>query len=146
MGEQQIKALRDTFMAIDANGDGLLTLNEMKEGLSKAGLKEIPPDLKQILEQVDSDGSGVIDYTEFLAASLDKKQYMSEDVCWQAFRIFDRNGDGKIDKTEIANILNDDDVKNTANRNIAEIMTEIDKNGDGEIDFTEFMEMMRAGG
>merc|ERR1712166_839180 len=139
LGGSQIKALRDTFMALDGNGDGLLTVNEMKEGLNKAGLKEIPPDLQQIMEEVDSDGSGVIDYTEFLAATLDKKTYMAEDVCWQAFRVFDRNGDGKIDKNEIANVLNDGDVQNAAAKDMAEIIKEIDKNGDGEIDFQEFM-------
>merc|ERR1719409_971535 len=146
LGETQIKALRDTFMALDHNGDGLLTSAEMKEGLAQAGLKEIPTDLQQILEEVDSDGSGVIDYTEFLAATLDKKVYMAEDVCWQAFRIFDRNGDGKIDKAEITHVLNDGNVQQQANREMAEIMKEIDKNGDGEIDFQEFMQMMRGAG
>merc|ERR1712226_1265306 len=93
-------------MALDENGDGLLTVNEMKEGLTKCGLKDIPADLQQILEEVDSDGSGVIDYSEFLAATLDKAIYMKENVCWQAFRVFDKNGDGKISKTEIAALLN----------------------------------------
>jgi calcium-dependent protein kinase len=144
LGETQIKALRDTFMALDHNGDGLLTIVEMKEGLSKCGLKEIPPDLQQIMEDVDSDGSGVIDYTEFLAATLDKKVYMAEDVCWQAFRIFDRNGDGKIDKNEIGQVLNNSDVQDSAAVSMAEIMKEIDANGDGEIDFQEFMAMMRG--
>jgi calcium-dependent protein kinase len=146
LGESQIKALRDIFMTLDNNGDGLLTVNEMKEGLQKSGLKEIPPDLQQIMEEVDSDGSGVIDYTEFLAATLDKKVYMAEDVCWQAFRVFDRNGDGKISKDEIANVLSDGDVQNAAAKDMAEIMKEIDKNGDGEIDFQEFMAMMRGDG
>merc|ERR1711972_191883 len=73
LNEDQIKALRETFMALDDNGDGLLTSAEMKEGLARAGLKEIPADLQQIMEDVDSDGSGVIDYTEFLAATLDKR-------------------------------------------------------------------------
>merc|ERR1719311_2026321 len=108
LGEAQIKALRDTFTALDKNGDGLLTAAEMKEGLTKAGLKEIPEDLQQILKEVDSDGSGVIDYTEFLAATLDEKVYLAEDVCWQAFRRFDLDGDGKITKDEIRQVLNND--------------------------------------
>jgi len=148
MSESQIKALRDVFMSLDNNGDGLLTHKELKEGLLKAGFEEIPADLQQIMEEVDSDGSGVIDYTEFLAATLDKKLYMQEDVCWQAFRIFDRDGDGKISREEIAAILTDGDpeVKRVAVREIAELMKDLDKNGDGLIDFDEFMQMMRAGG
>jgi calcium-dependent protein kinase len=145
LNEDQIKQLRDVFMALDDNGDGLLTVNEMKVGLQKSGLKEIPADMKQIMEDVDADGSGVIDYTEFLAATMDKAKYMNEDICWAAFRVFDRNGDGKISKEEIANVLGDGDVASAATRDMADIMQEIDANGDGEIDFQEFMVMMRGG-
>ncbi|CAE7252857.1 CPK2 [Symbiodinium sp. CCMP2592] len=115
--EDQIKQLRDVLMMIDSNGTGLVTLNEMKEGLSKAGLKDIPVDWSPMqgvdsspqhrrrfaswhthspfVLGVDSDGSLKIDYTELLAATLDR-MYSQEDVCWSAFRVFDRGGDGKI--------------------------------------------------
>jgi len=147
LNEDQIKALRETFIALDNNGDGLLTAAEMKEGLKNCGLKEIPQDLQQILEDVDSDGSGVIDYTEFLAATLDKRAYLKEDVCWSAFRLFDKNGDGKISQEELKAVLNNDDVKDVAGvQAIAQLMQEIDGNGDGFIDFQEFMEMMRGAG
>lgn len=45
-------------------------------GLKKAGIKDIPSDLEQLMRDVDSDGSGVIDYTEFIAATLDKRLYI----------------------------------------------------------------------
>merc|ERR1712187_150023 len=135
MGDQ-IKALRDIFMQLDGNGDGKLTVNEMKEGIQKAGLKEIPSDLAQIMQDVDSDGSGQIDYTEFLAATLDKRVYMKEDVCWSAFRIFDRNGDGKISQEELKKVLHNDEVADVAGTEaIAKLLQEVDNNGDAVIDF-----------
>merc|ERR1712232_408338 len=144
LNEEQIKALRDTFMSLDANGDGKLTINEMKDGIKKAGLKEIPPDLQQIMEDIDSDGSGVIDYTEFLAATLDKRTYLKEDVCWSAFRVFDRNGDGKISQQELKEVLGDGSVTDTLGKGLVEsLMSEVDANGDGVIDFEEFMAMMK---
>merc|ERR1712032_442629 len=145
--DSQIKALRETFMALDGNGDGCLTVNEMKEGIQKAGLKDIPPDLHQIMEDIDSDGSGVIDYTEFLAATLDKKLYSQEDVCWSAFRMFDKNGDGKISQDELKIVLGDDSVKDACSGSaqaIAKLIQQCDNNGDGMIDFDEFMAMMRG--
>merc|ERR1712186_167012 len=140
LGDSQIKALRETFMTLDNNGDGMLTVNEMKEGLTKAGLKEIPPDLQQIMEDVDSDGSGVIDYTEFLAATLDKRQYIQEDVCWSAFRLFDRNGDGKISAEELKYVLGDSEVNNVMGNgasSLADVMKQVDGDGSGDIDFKE---------
>ena len=81
LDDSQIKASHDTFMALDGNEDGSLSAQEMKEGLQKAGLKDIPADMQQIMEVIDSDGSGVIDYTEFMAATLHRRIYVQEDVC-----------------------------------------------------------------
>ena len=67
--QDQIKSLRDVFTSLDKNGDGLLTWlgttaylerkgrillqprhAELKDGLAKAGLKDVPPDLAAILD------------------------------------------------------------------------------------------------
>merc|ERR1712113_1080715 len=40
MSEQDIRNLRDTFVHLDQNGDGLLTLAELRDGMKKSGLKE----------------------------------------------------------------------------------------------------------
>jgi len=145
LDEPSIANLKNVFMALDENGDGCLTNTEMKEGLHRIGLKEIPPDLQQIMEEVDSDGSGVIDYTEFLAATLDKRAYIQEDVVWSAFRVFDRNGDGVISKQELQEVLGSGDVADVVGvENIAEMMSDVDTNGDGNIDFQEFLAMMRG--
>jgi len=143
--DDQIKDLKAIFLSLDDNGDGLLTVEEMREGLEKSGLKEIPPDLKQIMEDVDSDGSGVIDYTEFLAATLDQRSYLREDVCWSAFQIFDKNGDGKISQDELRQVLSNGDVQDVigGKEAIEDLVKSIDSNGDGHIDFQEFMAMMQ---
>jgi calcium-dependent protein kinase len=149
LDESQISALRSVFKSLDTNGDGRLTAQELRDGLQKADIKEIPPDLQQIMEEVDSDGSGMIDYTEFLAATLDKKTYLQEDVCWAAFRVFDRNGDGKISKDELKLVLGEQSVGDAMHASaeaMCQILKEVDTNGDGEIDFKEFMNMMRGKG
>jgi calcium-dependent protein kinase len=144
LNEIQIKSLRDTFLSLDDNGDGLLSLTELKEGLSRAGITDLPEDLKEIMEGIDADGSGVIDYTEFLAATIEKRQYIQEDVCWTAFRVFDMNGDGKITPNELRMVLNNGNVNTLVDvQATADVLKEVDKNGDGAIDFKEFMTMMR---
>jgi len=134
--EGQIKALRAMFLELDTKGDGLLTSAEISVGLEKAGFTEVPQEIQLILDGVDSDSNGVIDYTEFLAASLDKQIYTQEDACWAAFRVFDRDGDGKITIEELQHLMKDDP-------SLGEALQQYDRDGDGAIDFEEFQRMMR---
>lgn len=143
MNDEQIKHLKTLFAQLDVNGDGQLGLSEMKDGLIKAGLQDDMTHFEDILTGLDSDGSGSIDYTEFLAATLDKRQYLKEDVCWEAFQVFDKNGDGVIDRSELAEILQDGKLQSMFEGQIDEILKEVDANGDGSIDFGEFMTMMK---
>lgn len=58
--------------------------------------------------------------------------------------MFDKDNSGKIDNTEVIDLLQGDDLSNLVSKDaIATAMKEIDANGDGEIDFEEFMEMMK---
>lgn len=63
-----IKELRDTFMALDKDGSGSINFDELEAGL---GHKEDGPALVKMLKAADTDNSGSIDYTEFLAAAMD---------------------------------------------------------------------------
>lgn len=145
LGEGDIKSLRDLFTELDTNGDGLLTVEELRAGLEKAVVKDVPADLQSIMESIDCDGSGRIDYTEFLAATIDLRVLLQEDICWSAFRVMDKDNNGKVSKSELRSILNDDDVQEVADSgSFARVMEEADRDEDGEIDFDEFMKMMRS--
>mmetsp|Transcript_12904 Transcript_12904/g.32554 ORF Transcript_12904/g.32554 Transcript_12904/m.32554 type:complete len:395 (+) Transcript_12904:2-1186(+) len=148
LSDDKIKGLRQIFTKLDADQDGCLTVDEMKEGIKAAGIElEDLEQVKKDLEGIDSDGSGKIDYTEFLAATLDKRTYAVEDVCWSAFRAFDKNGDGKISKEELKQVLgNDEQIQGLATCPVEELMKEVDTGGDGTIDFQEFMIMMMGAG
>ena len=65
-----IKELKEIFLAIDKNGDGTLSFFEIEEGLKKLEIPEWEAIL-QNLKEADTDQSGTIDYTEFIAATLD---------------------------------------------------------------------------
>mmetsp|Transcript_99642 Transcript_99642/g.287651 ORF Transcript_99642/g.287651 Transcript_99642/m.287651 type:complete len:418 (+) Transcript_99642:3-1256(+) len=146
LDDSQLKELRETFTALDENGDGLLTLGELRNGLAQAGYRKTNSDLQELMEGLDTDNSGVIDYTEFLAAAIDKRCYMSEQACWTAFKVFDLDGDGRITLDELHKVLDNDDVDEAFGEGArtADLMRDVDKDGDGTIDFKEFMAMMGA--
>lgn len=147
LNDSAIRDLKSWFMSMDDNSDGSLSVSELRQGFLKAGVS-IPEDLSRMMEQIDTDGSGVIDYSEFVAATIERKKYIAEDVCWRAFKTFDVDGSGSIDRQELGRLLGIDDICDVmevevTEREIDDIMREVDLNGDGKIDFEEFLQMMR---
>ena len=96
------------------------------------------------MQGADTDGSGEINYTEFLAATIDANVFLREDYLRTAFDMFDKDKSGKIDNEEVIALLSGEDLGTHVSKTaISKAMTEIDANGDGEIDFEEFIAMMR---
>lgn len=55
----------------------------------------------EILRAADTDGNGTINYTEFLAATMDATTFLRENYLNTAFHMFDTDGSGKIDSGEL---------------------------------------------
>lgn len=141
----EVSHLKKIFVAMDSSGDGEVTVAEFADVLKAAGLP-VPTDLEDLLKTMDSDGNGQIGYTEFIAAAMTKAEYVDEDLCWAAFRMFDRNGDGVISRTEVEEILTLGELEDEDERNmfVDRVMLDIDEDGSGTIDWHEFLEIMRS--
>merc|ERR1711920_1017639 len=143
MDERKMEQLRDIFMKFDTKGKGTINLHDLRACLAQAGVTD-EETVHSLAQAVDADHSGSIDYTEFLAASLDHRRASQEAVCWSAFRTFDQNDDGKISRQELREILQARDVQHHLSEETIEgILKDVDADGDGVIDFEEFTKMLR---
>eukprot|EP00933_Yihiella_yeosuensis_P063488 TRINITY_DN6664_c0_g1_i2.p1 TRINITY_DN6664_c0_g1~~TRINITY_DN6664_c0_g1_i2.p1 ORF type:complete len:739 (+),score=127.97 TRINITY_DN6664_c0_g1_i2:187-2217(+) len=145
----RIKDLRNLFVRLDEKsadtGSGTLNLNELREGLKSCGLTPLPKDLEQILDDLESDTWGGIDYPEFTQATLNAAQYRSEDVLYNAFCLFDKDKDGRISQQELRlGLEGPDAVEGLPKHVVDEIMKEVAAEGRNEIDFNEFLHMIRT--
>ena len=56
----EVAELKNIFLALDADGSGSISLEELQKGLSD---RESGEALMQVLQAADSDGNGFINYT-----------------------------------------------------------------------------------
>lgn len=54
LSEEEIMGLKEMFKSMDSDGNGTITLEELKQGLAKQGTKLSEYEVKQLMEAVSS--------------------------------------------------------------------------------------------
>ena len=106
------------------------------------GLKADIGDIDNIVQNIDLDGSGIIDFREFLSATINTKRFVQDDILKQAFNLFDIDGDGTITKKELLRVLGG--VFIMSEEQWEEFIKEVDTSDNGQIEFDEFKIMMHS--
>lgn len=155
---KQLEDIHRCFAELDKDGNGVLTVEEVKEAFagqlsdseyfSGAFQKEDDKFIEEIFHSVDLDGSGTIDYTEFCTVALACRSDFQEEALWAAFRSFDKDGGGSISVKEMIEVVQSADIQNTFSPEVCkevceEIIGRFDIDKNGSIDFEEFKTMMQ---
>ena len=136
--KEQIDAV---FRVMDRDCSGRLGKDEVKLAYKEFYKKDLSDeDVDIIFKRVNYSGSGAIEYSEFVVASLYSKNLLDDKLLKAAFDSFDVDGNGQIDIEELKLVLAvDDDMDDYVLENI---IKQVDKDGDNEISYYEFKNMM----
>jgi len=139
------------FKSWDADGDGKITIQELREAVDRDSQKFLTAeDVNAIFAIGDLDLDGHIDFSEFSTLMIPsvsdvvakfRHAHRSVKDVKNAFKTYDRNGDGKIDRAELAKALTHYRL-DFSEEEVEVIFREGDKDNDGEIDYEEFMALM----
>ena len=131
--EEKSKLMK-AFVDLDVNRDGKLSREELMKGYGKVK-SFTPSDIDIMIKKYDTNGSGYIDYSEFVTASIDKDKLLSKQRVESFFALCDRDGNGKISANELKDMLSGSTLNNdSSNTNVwNDIIKEVDKNNDGEV-------------
>jgi calcium-dependent protein kinase len=97
-----------------------------------------------ILKKIDSNGSGTVDYSEFIMACSNVNDILTNENLLAAFKVFDADNSNSITFKEIISVLGLSYEKNQSEiEEFKRILEDIDLDGNGEISFEEFKVMMK---
>jgi len=156
--------LQRLFKIGDRNGDGVLSPSEFESLLRKSGFKFDDATIHRIMNVVDTNHDGVIQYDEFVPAIMALLRSKAEApssmpssmpaissvpasqlelYMQRLFKIGDKDGNGVLDALEFRDLLRKSGF-NLDDTFINRIMSAADTNRDGVIQFSEFVPAMKA--
>lgn len=141
---EEVGDIKEMFKKMDTDNDGIVSIEELRAGLPKFGSQLADSEAQMIIQAVDSNGKGKLDYEEFVAVSLHLQRMANDEHLRKAFSYFDKNSNGYIEPDDLRNALMEDGADDSVN--IAnDIFQEVDMDKDGKICYDEFVAMMKTG-
>ncbi|CAG7903926.1 unnamed protein product [Brassica rapa] len=165
--DEQISEFKEAFSLFDKDGDvnilslfgfslptrknnycdpfnSCITTKELGTVMRSLGQNPTEAELQDMINEVDADGNGTIDFPEFLNLMAKKmKDTDSEEELKEAFRVFDKDQNGFISAAELRHVMTNLGEKLT-DEEVEEMVREADVDGDGQINYEEFVKIMMA--
>lgn len=147
--EDQLENFRKTYDMFDKDGDGSISIDELANVMRSLGQDPTQKELEDMMREVDEDGSGEIEFSEFMSMMARKVKEAGTNVSggedWhEAFKVFDKDGDGFISCNELQFVMSNLGETLT-DEEVREMIEEVDLDRDGMVNYPEFVRVMVHG-
>ena len=139
--EKKKQELKDLFDGMDEDKGGSINVLELAKYLKSLGT--LPDQIKEIMKEADSDGSGTMDFEEFyelMTTFVQTKNVDTLDDFLDVFKLFDRNSNGLIKLSDIKKVIQTYDM-NVTDEEIDDLFSMCDIQ-DGIINYKKYINFM----
>merc|ERR1712166_1235076 len=97
LSDEQVEEVREVFGLFDADNSGAIDCRELKGAMRALGFEVKAEELKKMVEDIDSEGNGTVEFKEFMGIMTGKmgEKDSREDVV-KVFAMFDDDSTNKI--------------------------------------------------
>jgi calmodulin len=143
LSDEKLMEYRVCFEFYDKDNDGQITTKELGSVIKSLGQDVTAKKLEEIIREIDADGSGSVDFSEFIFLIIKQMKDLDlEEEMKEAFKVFDKDGNKVITAHEMRAIFVG--MKEIPETEIELMIKEADLDGDGQIDYEEFLRMMSS--
>merc|ERR1712062_213047 len=138
----EVTLFQDAFSHFDKTNSGMIPTKMLGQLLRFVGENPSDAEVQDLMNEVDMGSIGNFNFPNFLNMMLRKvDEINAEEEIREAFKVFDSNGDGFINRQELGYVMENLGEK-MEKEEIECLINEIDIDGDGQINYEEFYTMM----
>ena len=139
-----LSQMHDLFSSWDYDGNGFIDKAEFRAAVHALGLLAPNEVCDAVFDEVDADGSGEIEYVEYIKYSLRDSLKRSASRVMDLFKRWDEDASGSVDKQEFAHALHE--LQFDCPREIVEsLFDDIDSDHSGTVEHKELHRALRQG-
>lgn len=115
--EEMKKQAAELFALLDQNGDGKVSVEELMNSIKDSGVLLSQQELKTIINEVDSDKNGWIDFAEFLNVFANKNTVLAREKLEKTFEMYAADGNTEVMTNELKRVLGQNEADLGQGRN-----------------------------
>lgn len=146
LSEDELAEFREIFNLVDRDGGGTITKEELGELMDTLGIDATPEEIDLMINEIDQDNNGEIDFSEFVAVMSRKVNatYTSAQVK-NAFKVFE-NGQtpGSIKVEDLLNALTSYGSTKLSSDQAHELISQLEPDAAGNINYVDYVNMMMS--
>ena len=143
LSEDEVIEIKEAFDLFDSDHSGTIDTEELKQALSNLGIDAKNQTLQNMMNDIDKNQSGTIDFNEFI--ELMTAKFSDKDTPEDLRKVFDLFiGDDTADKIEFKHLkrVAKELGENISDEELNEMIVRADTDRDGKVSFEEFFAIM----
>jgi Ca2+-binding EF-hand superfamily protein len=154
--KSEMDEMRKIFEQFDEDKSGSVDANELRPLFATVGINMKPYQVEAIVKEYDLDGSGEVDFEEFVVMMIkllgrrvrcdciNYYEYLTDEMIdkyEEAFRQADIGGSGSLTRDELSKMIKKMGIQ-LSKEQLDDIIREVDRDGSGFIEFDEYCAML----
>jgi len=144
LSKEEIEEFREIFNLVDRDGGGEITKDELGELMDTLGIDATPEEIDAMISELDQDGSGSIDFEEFVAVMSRKlNATYSSDQVKTAFKVFEGEcPQGFVKAENLVRVLTTYGIEKLSEEQAQDLVNQLEVDSNGLINYSVYVDMM----
>ena len=144
LSEGELAEFREIFNLVDRDGGGTITKEELGELMDTLGIDASPEEIDLMINEIDQDSNGEIDFDEFVAVMSRKvSATYTADQVKNAFKVFEGSAPpGYIKVDALLRALCTDGTDKLSEEQAHDLIAQLEPDRQGMINYSDYVDMM----